>query len=101
MDDPIFPHQLTIAPGASRTLEAPGHGIGGYLWSAEVEGPGRIEDISIPAIGDIGTGATGRFRLTWLGSQSGSVILRLKRPWEDVSIESHRIEIRSGDDEAH
>lgn len=96
----MLPDQLTIAPGASRILEAPGHGIGGYLWSAEVDGPGRIEDIATPATGDIGAGATARFRLTWLASQGGSVTLRLKRPWEDAPIESHRIEI-AGEDEAH
>lgn len=96
--DSALPDTLIIAPGSSQVLEVPGHGVGGYLWTAQVDsGPGRIEeDVPNQAVEGIGTGVTARFRLTWLGDQKGSVIFRLKRPWEDASIETHIIEIQPG-----
>lgn len=90
-----IPDRLTLPPGASTMLEAPGDGVGGYLWSAVVDaGPGRIEQIAPETSGDaIGGGATARFRLTWLGEASGSLTLQLKRPWEDAPIELRHVEV--------
>jgi len=91
-----LPDKLTLAPGASIVLDAPGQGTGGYLWTARVEeGAGRIEaePVSAPPSDSVGAGVDARFRLTWSGTAGGSVVLQLKRPWESEPIRSHRIDI--------
>jgi hypothetical protein len=90
-----IPKRLRLAPGQSHTLELPGHGVGGYVWRADVgSGPGRIEAIS-PGHppDDIGAGAAAQFLLTWLGRTPGVVTVSLKRPWEDRAIETYDIEV--------
>lgn len=95
MADPELPKRLNVTPGRPLTIAVPGHGIGGYVWLAEVEdGPGRVREAQAELRTDsIGGGAVARFRLDWLGSERGIVRLSLKRPWEDEPIEIHRIEI--------
>ncbi|HEX8667348.1 MAG TPA: protease inhibitor I42 family protein [Allosphingosinicella sp.] len=95
MADPSLPKRLDVTPGRPVTIAAPGHGIGGYVWTAEVEsGPGQVEEIEPQAVaGAIGAGATGHFRLRWLGADAGVVRLSLKRPWEERPVEVHRINI--------
>ena len=93
MSDFAFPEKLAMCPGASTILEAPGHGAGGYVWTARVDaGPGSIEELNREQPGAaVGAGATASFRLTWEGDEAGAVTLVLKRPWERESVESHRI----------
>jgi hypothetical protein len=100
MANPHIPKRLDVTAGRPLTIAAPGHGIGGYVWLAEVEdGPGQVVDAK-PELGTdaIGGGAVARFRLDWHGPERGIVKLSLKRPWEDEPIEVHRIEIEPAAD---
>jgi predicted secreted protein len=94
MAHPTLPDRVNVIPGEPVTIAVPGHGIGGYLWSAEVEaGSGEVEEAAFEVPDSVGAGATAHFRLNWLGSGRGVVKLSLKRPWEEQAVEVHRIEV--------
>jgi predicted secreted protein len=85
MPETGLPDSIDLHPGESRTLRLPGHGIGGYLWKAEVlSGDVRIE--TMPTEGadpaSIGGSVQAVFRVAATGSGSGRIRFRLAQPWE-------------------
>lgn len=78
---------VTLKAGEDLTVEAPGDGVGGYVWSAEViagSGSVRRGDAATPSSpASIGGGARTAFTIS--ASEPGTLVLRfsLGRSWED------------------
>jgi predicted secreted protein len=82
--DVLTKSPLRLEPDGTARITADGHGIGGYVWTAEVvEGTGSVE-AEPPAVGSgIGGGSVATFKVRWTDPSVGKIRLHYRRPWED------------------
>jgi hypothetical protein len=73
---------LVARPGETAVLSGPGHGVGGYGWTLEIDpAVGRLVAESVRPQQSFGGGAEATFTVELTGRE-GHARLLLKRSWE-------------------
>jgi predicted secreted protein len=96
--DLLTPPVVNIGKDGTAEIAASGHGVGGYMWTAEViKGKGQLAELEPEVAAGIGGGSTARFKLKWKGDSEGLVRLHYRRPWDSDDEAVKDVKIVPGD----
>ena len=84
-----------VAIGGTTTVELPGAGTTGYLWSVSSPSSVRVEKQPHPPTSpaEIGRAWPEQFAITPSRRGLSVVVFKLKRPWENRAIREQRVKL--------